>query len=299
MLPALVPCLVPAAAEAAPRAARAPSAAALLSPAEAGPASRSRWTLEQLSNLFRSGVPSNDLEKVGLTVHCFDNTEDEAAPWKPCSSGWCSQFGNWWSTSIINAEQHNTYGASGIVLSPSRTEVLCSWWGDMGTMTDGCNTTAVYPKGHPFPPDHLKDMLEHSMTVSGAPDNEVLIDSALYLDRLPGSVAAVMYFHGANDWDQLQATRAYVAMLDAYELSESELPLLEVSHNAEPLDGTGAIMHDVSSGARAWLQKHPWRQYRKQHPREHRRLRRRFDTSPPAAEHANRTARTRHWSLQV
>ena len=37
-----------------------------------------------LHHLFKYGRPSNNLAEVGLTIHCFDGTEDYAAPWMPC-----------------------------------------------------------------------------------------------------------------------------------------------------------------------------------------------------------------------
>jgi len=36
----------------------------------------SSWaSTQQLSELFRQGVATNDLRHIGLTVHCFDDTE--------------------------------------------------------------------------------------------------------------------------------------------------------------------------------------------------------------------------------
>ena len=75
-------------------------------------------------------------------MHCFDQTEDPQQLWKPCTQGFCSQFKEWWSASIINTQQHNPYGGSGIILAPSWTKLLCSHWADMGTMMDGCHVNA-------------------------------------------------------------------------------------------------------------------------------------------------------------
>merc|ERR1712070_644272 len=69
---------------------------------------QSGWSLNRMGELFKEGRPSNMLSEVGLTVHCFDGTEDYSAPWKPCLSGHCPQGGNWWSGSIINAKQPHT-----------------------------------------------------------------------------------------------------------------------------------------------------------------------------------------------
>ena len=113
------------------------------------------WEMDKLSTLFVDGTPSNHISLAGLLVHCFDQTEDPQELWKPCTSGYCKQFGGWWSASIINTKQHNTYGGSGIIMSPKYTKVLCSHWADMGTMENGCNVTADHDAA-----DVIADRLE-------------------------------------------------------------------------------------------------------------------------------------------
>jgi hypothetical protein len=305
------------------------------------------WDMDKLSTLYVEGQPSNHLSLAGLTVHCFDQTEDPQELWKPCTSGYCKQFGGWWSASIINTKQHSTYGGSGIIMSPKYNKVLCSHWADMGTMEHGCNVTADHdsagviadrlgardrdisaektwhkdgedereewvkradeerakriqdnkdrvarakedrrnarPKlrAHgeeavatqmaPFKPLQLKDMLEYSMDPQNkAPMNEVLIDSKYYLDNLPESIAAIFYFHDASIYERTMATRAYVGMLEKYNLTEKDLKLLKVNHNAVPMKESGTIMMDESANARHFLSSHPWgRKFRrKQVPTE-------------------------------
>ena len=73
----------------------------------------SKWASEDfLSEAFFNAQPKKRLEDVGLTIHCFDDTEaltkggnqTEAEPWRPaCSPGDAcpaidSGFGTWWST---------------------------------------------------------------------------------------------------------------------------------------------------------------------------------------------------------
>lgn len=90
--------------------------------------SRQYWSLGELSRLYRNAAPSNNLSHVGLTVHCFDETEEKHEPWKPCMSGFCNTFQGRWSTSIIGPKQHGTYGGSGILMNPLYTKVMCSHW---------------------------------------------------------------------------------------------------------------------------------------------------------------------------
>jgi len=314
---------------------------------------RKWWSMEKLSSLYENGKPSNHLAQTGLTLHCFDQTEDPQQMWKPCTAGYCSQFKDWWSGSIVNTKQHNTYGGSGIILSPAWTKLLCSHWADMGTMENGCNVSAANREmetteeqkerraqdskavqdqlederterdkqkedrerqakerkrqrekeleaerlrrerrygmaknapDQPFKPAQLKEMLEHSMNERGAPFNEVLIDSKYFLANLPESVAAIFYFHDASTYDKILATRAYVGMLDAYNLSESDFRLLKINHNAKPLLTEGTLMADDSMNARQFLKHHPFGKYRQnrdpvqaQIPEEARRWRLRQD----------------------
>ena len=76
---------------------------------------------EQLNELFLNGVASNSLDEVGLIFHGFDApTDNYGAPYKPCTTGYCAQFKDWWPSSIINAKQRHTFASTGIIFSPVR-----------------------------------------------------------------------------------------------------------------------------------------------------------------------------------
>lgn len=85
------------------------------------PALHRRPALEVLGEAFLNGVASNDLTKVGLIFHGFDQTGDEWAPYKPCTTGYCKRYSTWWPTSIINARQMHVFGGVGILFEPVRT----------------------------------------------------------------------------------------------------------------------------------------------------------------------------------
>ena len=307
---------------------------------------RQFWSVAELSRLYKHGMPSNNLSQVGLMVHCFDDTEEKWKPWKPCVSGFCSQFEGRWSTSIIAPQQHGTYSGSGILMNPLWTKVLCSHWADMGSMVEGCNvekgtardhsaptekenqmqrelqqreqrkqqiqqrdedrrareaaarerseehrTREVYrtrslpdPETgtatqfrraeeqqdglplHPFPPEELKNMLVHSYyNNKNSPMNEVLVDTRYYLDHLPESAAAIFFFHDASTYERVVATRAYVGMLDAYNLTESQFHLLKINHRCVNLMGENDVMTDESAGARHFLATHPYGRFAAAH----------------------------------
>lgn len=111
----------------------------------------------------------------------------------------------------------------------------------------------------PFAPDELKTMLDHSFnTKDGRLLNEVLVDTQYYLDRLPESAAAIFFFHDASMYDRVVATKAYVGMLDAYNLTESQFHLLKINHRCVNLMGEHDVMSDESAGARHFLATHPY-----------------------------------------
>jgi hypothetical protein len=253
---------------------------------------KSGWSLNALTALLHRGVASNNLASVGLAIHCFDGTENYYEPWKPCKvskKDHCPQGGAWWSASIINEKQRFTIGFGGIVLAPNNklTKVECSWDSDMGSEAGGCARPAVHD---PFPADKLKDMLEKSMgrTVTAAGRvgmyNEVVIDAAHYEHHLPNSVAAFVYFNDtvsglggdSNVADKIVTTNAYLAMIDAYNYTEADVPLLQV-------DREDGLVLDVSLGARQFAETHTLQQYRESHPEEAKRMPRRYKFDAAAA----------------
>merc|ERR1711865_1189496 len=226
---------------------------------------QSGWTLNSLTALLHRGVASNNLASVGLAIHCFDGTENYFEPWKPCKvskKDHCPQGGAWWSASIINEKQRFTIGFGGIVLAPNNklTKVECSW-----------------------DSDNLKGMLEKSMgrTVTAAGRvgmyNEVVIDAAHYEKHLPNSVAAFVYFNDTVSGlgvdttlaDKIVTTNAYLAMIDAYNYTEADVPLLQV-------DREDGLVLDVSLGARKFAETHTLQQYRESHPEQAKRMPRRY-----------------------
>jgi hypothetical protein len=75
-----------------------------------GSSKLSEWASEHLlSEAFFNAQPKKRLVDVGVTIHCFDDTESlwkgpdqtGAEPWRPCSPGDACpaiDFGKWWST---------------------------------------------------------------------------------------------------------------------------------------------------------------------------------------------------------
>ena len=70
-----------------------------------------------------------------------------------------------------------------------------------------------------------------------------------------------MFFADATAEDKIIATRAYVALLDKYQVSEAEIPLLKVSRGLDELGNpmqspsSVATVMDVSASARSFLAK--------------------------------------------
>ena len=205
-----------------------------------GSAKISKWASEDLlSEAFFNGQPKKHLADVGLTVHCFDDTESivpsipgsnsTPEPWRPCSPGDACpaiNFGTWWSTSIINWAQRNTFGDHGIILAPDKTNVLCSYPADGGTMTGGC------AMGHPdidrFDGDDLSPMMSMSMFWQKLGYNEVLINSKDFNANLPGSIAAFVFNLKGQGKEGITYFR-YQAFLTHFNLKDTDIPLLKAN----------------------------------------------------------------------
>ena len=237
------------------------------------------YSRNSLRDLFLHGTPSNDLKEVGLTVHCFDGTEDYTQPWRPCDRGACKQFAHWWSASIISVKQPATFSTAGIILTPSKTKLLCSYPSDFGSMNAGCKWSNRPHVWQPYDANHTKEMLTSSVDMNSTGNlgaktlgitmyNEVLVDSKDLMSHMPKSIGAFVFFdddeYNHNKPytplpDKIVATSAYVALLDFYNLTESDIPILQINRT------DGSFM-DVSRGARRFLELHSFEQYRKRHP---------------------------------
>ena len=85
-------------------------------------------------------------------------------------------------------------------------------------------------------------------------------------DGLPGPGGAESDFvlpMGGDIWGQVEAANAYVGLLDAYNLSESDVFLLHANENFERFSGEGAVLTDHSRGAREFVRTHPHEEYLK------------------------------------
>ena len=186
--------------------------------------------------------------------------------WKNCT--WRDSV--WMSASIINAKQHHSISSSGILFTPAKTKVMCSWPDDMSSLDKGCATdfTAQRP-AHPLPflPLELKEMLTISMNPQNMATslyNEVLIDANQYKDNLPHSIAAVVYFDDSAVADKVVAVHTYLQILEEYNLTRSQLPLLKVARaRALSSIGAGELVVDESAGASAYLAHHSFEKFRK------------------------------------
>ena len=220
------------------------------------------WSsLEKLTDLYMSGKPSNDLTQIGLIFHGFDGTEkgwpvDDL--WHPCEVGWCQGAVDHWSASVVSHQHKAVFGDVGIVFAPNLNTVMCSCFTDFGSLLAGCNAPCPIvdgDAGSTFPEDTLQDMLERSFTDPALKFayNEVLIDSQQFVKNLPGSVGAFVFGMTGKSTreDQLQATAAYVHFLDVFNLTETDVPLLQLHHT-----GPQAFT-DESAGARKYVEDHP------------------------------------------
>ena len=183
-----------------------------------------------LNARFQGASPSSDLQRAGVLIHVFDGNEHTALQWLPCEPDkWCSKFGDRLTTSMVYAGHSGLFsggphGFKGLVFRPAFNRVLCSFVTDGGTMAKWCEPPGVsaecipgcwrhapgggnqrsdwcrgdmlagdVDRGCPYRPSDLQHMLETHRHVSNtAQFNEVVLDAAFYVKRLPYSLEAVI-----------------------------------------------------------------------------------------------------------
>jgi hypothetical protein len=189
----------------------------------------------RINSRFANGVPSNNLDKAGVVLRIFDNTEgpgDGSQKWMPCTQPWCLKFSDRWSTSVINAHDSAPKdgkislfsGTGGFILAPS-VELLCSYSGDGGTMSRYCSKDGSPVKdcvpgcecNHGSPPscknwcdelgvdyncafksDHLDEMIKVYRDTKSAYNELVIAAGSKWISQLPSALDAA-FFIGDDD----------------------------------------------------------------------------------------------------
>lgn len=184
--------------------------------------------VELLNFQWIHGEPSKSLDRAGVLVHVFDNTE-ASEPWLPCpQTSWCARFGDRISASMIN--QHlpgifaaNGFPPTGIVLSSQLTRVLCSYFADGGSMnkqcdgppTEGCVPGCIDKSHHwcdsrdvrvfdrnvdvyhcAYRPEDLDAMLQRHLVHQPGSYNELIVDTRPLEPNLPDAIVAVFFSTG-------------------------------------------------------------------------------------------------------
>ena len=93
-------------------------------------------SLTDVNWLYDTGHPTNNISEAGLLIHQHDNTErkDENI-YTPGR-----KFRYHWATSLINRQMPGLYNHEcGVILAPSEARVLCSYYADFVSWTEGCS----------------------------------------------------------------------------------------------------------------------------------------------------------------
>ena len=207
-----------------------------------------------LNARFRAGVASSDLAAAGLLLHQFDSMDDpdpQGKPWVPGAAAATGIYqgypsGDRVSATLVNARMQPEpapyahriplYSANlaGIILSPKRNTLQCSFAFDAGTLERSCMTPSetctpgcthpsdrghpplwCEPSHHPWPcawrPRDLDKMLavrEELREVGRKPVgkfwddhkfyDELIFNSTAFLSQLPGSIEAVFFLDGRD-----------------------------------------------------------------------------------------------------
>ena len=235
--------------------------------------------VDAINRRFKEGGRHNDLWRAGVLVHHFDNQGNDRKPWLPCpemcwgKKCWCADIRDRLSASLINGRLPKVAGkmptyvdvdvnaASGFVLNPSFTKVLCAYPADGGSAGRTCDPIGVTENCVPgchnfdregggslwcddtgkancaFRPTHLTAMLEVQREVpltGGTPGyNEVIIDRVDWQKFLPKGIDAVWYLRfgqcGSTDASMLcekYARKVHAQLCEEFGLSRKTLPLL-------------------------------------------------------------------------
>ena len=174
----------------------------------------------------------------------FDNLEDGDEPWHVCRTGWCADWLDHMSCSLISTQTPSlfAYGVGFIVAANVPFE--CGYTGDGGTQgaptgTMGgcrdrmpCTTSHWWAPSCQWPASSLRDALATQIRVGGS-YNEYVISKTVWEARLPGTIEAVV----CRD-DCGRAKEVHLAFLARYALSADEVPLVYY-------DGAGAGFAEI------------------------------------------------------
>ena len=130
-------------------------------------------SLKNINKLYAEGRASNNMSKAGLLVHQHDNTEKgwgtDAMLYKPGGKPF-------FATTITNHHLKGLYNDEcGIIVAPSASKLLCSYYADFMSWDAGCERVGLNaangwhtaqqpsaPRGTPYPPESFKEMMEQS-----------------------------------------------------------------------------------------------------------------------------------------
>ena len=237
-----------------------------------------------INEMFRVGKPSNDLSRVGIILHGFDNMEDHQRPWRPCpaDSNDCASLRDRVSTSIVNGgmKGDGSYGIpvfssdnGGLLLRGGSNRLLCSYIGDGGTRgvvcdpahpngcIAGCKLTGdnwcdtrqpgfnPWCDGRPYAASQLSTMLRYFSESPGS-YNEVVLAGSVWGSNLPRSVLAIYYPEHCSDACEWYARDTHERMLEEYHLTADDVPLLQLrTDNWEaPFAAAPSVQEGLSYG---------------------------------------------------
>ena len=225
------------------------------SPPPAPPSPPPEPVVDTVNRRFREGRASSDLAAAGVLVHQFDGQESPDKPWLPCTEQWCLGFADRFASSIISGSSPHLFSATagGLIFRPRQAQIFCAYNADSGSMSRTCVPPGWRPIGDPegaclpgcweetpnwctddkwwecsFPPEALGSMLGSQERASSDRYNEVIVNTAPYIQQLPTSLEAIFTLsYGDTD-----ARAAHTRFLQEHPtLSAADCPLLLLQTN--------------------------------------------------------------------
>ena len=215
---------------------------------------------------FRTGRPSNDLNKVGVIIHLFDVREEEITPWVQ-EYLYGNERISHISASIIYAGLRNrkdrlgiplSMAEGGIVIRPTETDISCAYAVDSSSIflkpshanhfLSGCPDIWCTPpferkkcgfqRHRPssgFRRNNLQDMLklhhqygdEWRLPGFHSGYNEVIIQNDTFTNHLPAVVEAFFYVKDCDCQFVNDVSGAHSNFLKRFGLNATDVPLLQ------------------------------------------------------------------------
>ena len=223
------------------------------------PPSNGHMIVAELNARFRDATASNDIQTAGVLIRSWDALSAWGRPWLPCTKDeFCARYSDRFAVSLIYPGHNSVYDKGGFVLRPGEIELNCAYASDGGsqgaccsppgktaTCSPGCKRWCDPARGAKnwgcaWKPEQLREMIlqQQVLQPAGGQYNEVILDSATWVQNLPHTIMAVYVFKGAEPSDVDNSRRVHMDFLRYYGITSEETPFVtfDLENPSEPFE---------------------------------------------------------------